>query len=219
MTPAPDLIYLSGVVRPELIGLRPDVGLMLTPRGGHAPDLTRTPWAADNARFSEPESFTMEGVLAYLRARAHAVATCLFATAPDVLGDPRATWELSRDALPLIRAAGFPAALVAQDGMRPGDVDPAAFDVLFLGGRPSDVEWKLSHHARDLTLWARAHGKLVHMGRANSLKRLRIAARWGCGSADGTFLARAPDVNLPRMVRWLDELHRSPVLTYEASAA
>jgi hypothetical protein len=212
------IIYLSGVVRSELVGLRSDLGVMLTPMMGNLPDLSAGPWAADNARFAQPDRFTMEGFLAWLEVRVHAAATCLFATAPEVLADPRATWELSRDALPLIRARGFRAALVAQDGMRPGDVDPDSFDVLFLGGRPAEVEWKLSHHARDLTLWARAHGKAVHMGRVNSLKRLRIATRWGCASADGTFLRAAPDQNVPRLLRWLDDLHQSPVLTYGAAA-
>jgi hypothetical protein len=44
------------------------------------------------------------------------------------------------------------------------------------------------------------------MGRVNSARRLRHAARVGALSVDGTFLAYGPDVNLPRIARWLDSL-------------
>jgi hypothetical protein len=41
------------------------------------------------------------------------------------------------------------------------------------------------------------------MGRVNSLRRLRLAARDGYDSVDGTFLAFGPDKNLPRLLAYL----------------
>ena len=156
---------------------------------------------------------------------------CLFAVAPDVVGDAAATLARSERFLPLIREyTRFPAALVAQNGQEHLPVPWDDFDVLFLGGsaectrcryvRPVTdfaqkrcpsclgplAEWKLGAAARDLTAQASARGKWVHMGRVNSLKRLRYAEMIGCDSVDGTYLTFAPDENLPRLLGWLRDL-------------
>ena len=141
--------------------------------------------------------------LAWLAGMADKAADCLFATAPDVLGDAAATLERSAPMLPAIRELGYKVALVAQDGLEELDVPWDSFDVLFLGG---STEWKLGEAAERLTREARARGKGVHMGRVNSRKRLRIAASWGCTSADGTYLTFGPEKNLPKLLGWLDEL-------------
>ena len=65
------------------------------------------------------------------------------------------------------------------------------------------TDWKLGPTARALTAEAKRRGKRVHMGRVNSLKRLRYADAIGCDSADGTYLTYAPDANLPRLLAWL----------------
>jgi len=51
------------------------------------------------------------------------------------------------------------------------------------------------------------------MGRVNSFKRLRLAAALGCDSADGTFLAFAPDKNKKILLNWMQSLHSQPFLT------
>jgi hypothetical protein len=129
---------------------------------------------------------------------------CMFAAAPDVLGDAGATLKRSQHMLEWIRYAGFRAALVAQDGLECLPVPFDDFDALFLGGSTS---WKLGPAARGLAAAARRRGKWVHMGRVNSLRRLRYAARIGCHSADGTYLAFGPDTNLPRLLGWLAEVN------------
>jgi hypothetical protein len=199
------------VVRPEILGLRPDLGLMMTIMMGNRPDLSATQWGADNGCFAQPEKFTMAGYLRWLDIMAPFRRNCLFATAPDVLGDAVATLVRSAPALPIIREAGYRPALVAQDGLEDLMPDWDTFDVLFLGG---STNWKLSHAARDLTAEAKRRGKWVHMGRVNSLTRIRTAAMWGCDSADGTYLAFGPDKNLPKMLAWLDDLHSAPVLRF-----
>src|SRR5207245_5613217 len=121
------------------------------------------------------------------------------------------TWERSSRVFPHIRALGLPAALVAQDGvtdcMRPEHWDE--FDVLFLGG--SD-DFKLGWEAAEITRRARMVGKWVHMGRVNSLKRMRIAQAIGCDSADGTYIRFGPPgETVPTVLSWLTDTALRPI--------
>jgi len=139
---------------------------------------------------------------------------CLFAVAPDVVGDAAATLKRSERMLAWIRYAGFPAALAAQDGLEHLDIAWDEFDALFIGG---STAWKLSAAARALASEARRHRKWVHMGRVNSLRRLRYAHAIGCDSADGTYVAFGPDENLPKLLGWLRDVHYQGTL-WEAVA-
>lgn len=125
---------------------------------------------------------------------------CAFAVAPDVPFDAQATLAKSGPWLERIRTLGIPAALAAQDGIESLGVPWDSFDVLFIGGT---TEWKLGRHARALIREAKLRGKTVHMGRVNSERRLRYAHHIGCDSADGTYVAFGPDVNLPDVLAWL----------------
>ena len=169
------MLYLSGV-------LRPDMPSMVTPRMGQKPS-AGLPWAADNGRFSAPQNYTDERYLAWLAKMP--VDSCLFATAPDVVGDAEATLALSLPMLPRIRALGYPAALVAQDGLTSEMVPWDDIDALFTGGTTA---WKLSESAFELAAEAKRRGKWTHMGRVNSWRRFRAAAAAGYDSADGTVL-------------------------------
>jgi len=155
-------------------------------------------WAADNGVFGAGYPGD-DAWLSWLRARTADPALCLFATAPDVVGDASATLERSAPFLPAIRDVGLPAALVAQDGLEDLPVPWDAFDALFIGGT---TEWKVSPAAADLAARARARGKWVHMGRVNSWKRWQVADAFGCDSCDGTYLAYAPDLLLPDVLAW-----------------
>ena len=169
-------------------------------------------WAADNGCFSKGEAFDLGAYLCWLATLP--TDGCLFATAPDVVGDARATWERSRRVLPAIRRMGFPAALVAQDGLDHTALDWDAFDCLFVGGT---TVYKLSESAYAAVREAKRRGKHTHMGRVNSLRRLRLAAMAGYDSADGTFLKFGPVKNAPRVRAWLDELRRQPSLPMGAA--
>lgn len=176
---------------------------MATPKGKTPPE--DMAWAVDNGRFSAPRSYTDEGFIRWLKR--HDPARCLFAVAPDVLGDHQATVALSRPVMPEIRRAGYRVAFVAQDGWDERTVPWTQFDCLFIGGT---TQFKLS--AGRAIAAAHRHVKWVHMGRVNSFKRLRVAAAMGCQSADGTFLKFAPKTNVPRMLKWLENLERQPLL-------
>lgn len=134
---------------------------------------------------------------------------CLWAVAPDVPFDAAGTLAESLPWLARIRELGVPAAFAAQDGCEQLGVPWDAFDVLFIAG---STEWKTGPVAESLAREAKARGKRVHMGRVNTLGRLREAEWFGCDSCDGTTLARGPDRNLPPLLRWLDELHHTPTL-------
>lgn len=183
------------------------IGYIDTPAQGNVRPVG-VAWAADNGCFGK--GYPGDAAwLAWLAAMDP--ADCLFAVAPDVVGDAEATWARSAPMLPAIRALGFPAALVAQDGMERQTVDWPAFDVLFIGG---STEWKIGPFARALVAEAKAHGKGVHMGRVNSERRYRYALAIGCDSADGTYLTFGPDVNLPNVLAW-SRLTEQPALIGE----
>jgi hypothetical protein len=143
---------------------------------------------------------------------------CLWATAPDVLnwfvdadgndycvGDPVPTLALLREWSPKIRALGFKVALVAGDGTEDiiTDADWDLCDAVFLGG---STEWKIGPGAELIIKEATARGKATHMGRVNSGRRIKIADRFGCDTADGTYLKAGPDENLPNLIDWIREL-------------
>src|SRR6185503_11281189 len=148
---------------------------------------------ADNACFTGRYPGD-DAYLAWLAARTVHRGRCTFATAPDVVGDAAATWLRSRPVLPRIRALGFPAAFVAQDGLEHLGVDWASFDALFVGGTTA---WKLGQAGARLVAEARRRGRYCHVGRVNSLRRLRYAAAIGAQSVDGTHLAYGPRRRLP----------------------
>lgn len=157
-------------------------------------------WAADNGCYSKGAQFDCAVYLAWLAKLSVYADSCLFATAPDVLFDAAATWNLSRDVLPLIRRGGYRAALVAQNGIENGPIDWDSFDVLFIGGND---EWKDGPLADQLMREAKQRGKWVHVGRVNSLRRMRLIQQSGADSADGTYVSFGPDKNLPILGRWL----------------
>jgi hypothetical protein len=185
------------------------IGCMTGPaQGNQIP--TGASWAADNGRFGkgwpgEAAWFRWLGEQAVGRER-----DCMFAVAPDTPLDAAATLELSLPWLERIRELDIPAAFAAQDGSeRPGMIPWDAFDVLFLGG---GTAWKTGPHAARLAGEALARGKRLHMGRVNTRRRLGLASWIGCHSADGTCLAKAPDINLGKLLAWLEDLQRAPYL-------
>jgi len=201
--------YLTPTVRPEWLG-RPDVGLLLTPNMGNVPDLTDQCWAADNGCFTTRVRFDLARYLRWLaRWPAAARARCLFATAPDVVGDAAATWARSAPVLPALRTLGYPAALVAQDGIAPERLAWDAFDVLFVGGTTA---FKLADATYALAAEARARGKWTHLGRVNSGPRFHAARAAGYDSADGSLLCFGPTTNRPRLEAWLARAAVQPVL-------
>lgn len=216
------ITYLSGASNPDLVASAPayvTLGILAQP--GNRLDRRAGEFggrmAFDNGCFTKGASFDLE---AYLRRLAEAVAegnVPLWATAPDVVGDYAATSARSFPVLERIRELGVPAAYVAQNGME-DDLEGFEWDridVLFLGG---DDAFKLGPAGAACVAAAKAHGKRVHMGRVNSLKRLRYADAIGCDTADGTYLARAGRQGTSKVLGWLDQLAAEWTLELELAA-
>lgn len=187
------------------------LGMIANPASGNAV-MPGVDWVADNAIFGGNYPGD-DAYLDWLGARREHRKACRFAAAPDVVCDAKATLERSGPMLARIRAAGYPVALVAQNGLEELSVPWADFDALFIGG---DTAWKLGPHAAALTAQAHHYGKWVHMGRVNGWGRLRAARQMGCDSVDGTYLAFGPDKNLPKLLGWLAEVNDQGLL-WEAS--
>lgn len=169
------------------------LGQLTTPNIGNVlePDV---PWALDNGCFGE--KWSEDKWVTTLEKHAGR-PRCLFAVVPDVVGDSDGTdarWDRYADT---VKSYGYPAAYATQNGCReiPDDAD-----VVFTGGND---EWKLGAPAQRLAAEAKARGLWTHMGRVNTLERIRFAHWHGYDSVDGTFLAFGPDVNLPRLLRYM----------------
>jgi hypothetical protein len=193
----------------DILKATDEVGVMVTPAGGRRVELIQmySFWAADNGCFAA--AFDLDAYLSLLADLRELAPACLFATAPDVVGDAKATLWRSKDVLPLIRRLGYPAAFVGQDGIEDLEIPWDSFDAWFTGG---STEWKLSERAYGLAAEARRRGKWTHLGRVNSFIRLKAAHVSGYDSADGTMLAFGPDKRAKQLLGWLDALKAQPAM-------
>lgn len=197
------MIYLSGAIVNQR---HPRFGFMLTPdMGNKIPEQAMI--AGDNACFNNPSNYSDTRYEKFLKKLPQ--ERTLFATAPDVLGNHMATVARAIPILRLIRSIGLKAAFVAQDGWNEETTPWDEIDALFIGG---STEFKF-RGGRDAVITAKQRGKWTHMGRTNSLDRLRAAISIGCDSADGTFLRFGPDKNWPRLVRWLEHITEQPEMS------
>lgn len=170
------------------------LGQMVTPNSGNVLESGVT-WALDNGCFGD--KWSEDRWRATLERYADA-PHCLFAVVPDVVADSEATDERWRKYAHVVKDYGYRACYVTQNGCRevPNDAD-----AVFTGG---DDGWKLGAPAQRL---ADEFDGWTHMGRVNTLRRLRFAYFHGYDSVDGTFLKFGPDINLPRLLRYLGHAH------------
>lgn len=194
------MLYLSGaknrVMRDDLA--TGHIGLLNTPGNAYALDGVAV-WAMDNGAFTGKYPGD-DAYLATLDKYAAHRDRCLFVAVPDVVGDGPATLQRFPEMAARIRAAGWPVALVLQDGMRVDDIPWADCDWVFVGG---STEWKLGHAAAVLIAEAKQRGVRVHVGRVNSARRFALFAGLGCDTADGTYIAYAPDTNVQDVRAWM----------------
>lgn len=168
-------------------------------------------WAADNGCFAKPELFEMGEFLRWLDFDYRDRARCLFVTAPDRLGQWEETLRVAEPALVELRRAGWPTALVAQDGLVPERTPWGAFDTLFIGGTTA---WKLGAGAAAMIHAGVQRGVPVHVGRVNSYRRFKTFQVMGVSSVDGTRLRFGPDANSLDLGRWLRALESQPTLSF-----
>lgn len=128
--------YLTGVVNVHVIrhARRPDLGLLITPDTADYEKYIATfdKFGADNGCFSSTKVFDEQRWITWLKGLPR--DGCLWATAPDVVGDHQATVERSAPWLPIIQEMGFRAAFVVQNGATVANVPWDTFDAVFVGG-------------------------------------------------------------------------------------
>lgn len=188
-----------------------DWGFLLEPgqikhtRGSWIPDVPR--YAIESGAYRTWQKgipFDEKGYRFWIRNTGHAAD---WIALPDVVGDRCKTLELACQWYPRVRAMQphTTILLVVQDGMDESDiVDFLRAGVgVFIGG---STEWKL----KTMPYWGRVcarHGVWLHVGRVNTLKRLRMSAAAGATSIDGSGFIKFPDAVFARFDRWLDDLY------------
>ena len=197
------MIYLSG----KKIKCTDEIGVMLSFNAGKIIKHGHPMFAVDNGCFAQAGKYSDDGFLKWLDTLDR--KNCLFASAPDVVGDAIATRKISYPMLSKIRELGFKAAYIVQDGETKDTIQWGEIDAIFVGG---STKWKLSQSASDIVKSAKSKGKWVHMGRVNSFKRIQYAKAIGCDSVDGTFLVFGPDKNERKLRSWLNRLKTQPML-------
>jgi hypothetical protein len=216
--------FLSGGANPDLdaIAMSEQIGLLNTPKIGYATarmalypffalDCGAYSKGVNHAQFdfARWERWTMKR-LGQLK-DAGIMDRLLFVVVPDaidvslngyeVTSHPALTLERYRTWAPMVRAAGAPAALVIQPGMRPSEIPWDMVDYVFIGG---DTAWKEDvNGAGRVVRYAQKLGKPVHVGRVNTQRRIEIMAGWNVDSIDGTKLTKGSDANLPQLRAWM----------------
>lgn len=120
---------------------------------------------------------------------------CRFLPLPDVVvmtgdgpvGDARRTLEVFDVWRRKPEMAGWPLALVCQNGQEHLPMPWRHCSAVFIGG---DTKWKEGPGAAAIIKAARALGKWVHVGRVNTPGRFEHFEKLGADSIDGTGLAR-----------------------------
>lgn len=184
------------------------LGVLLTPANGNRIEgivESGLPWACDNAAFANFDA------AAFARMACRVVGKGpLWVACPDVVCDAPATRAKFDHWGPWLSGFGLPVAFVGQDGCEDLPLPWDRFVCFFIGG---STEWKLSQAAADLAAEAKARGKLVHMGRVNSLERIAAAQLRQVDSIDGTACSMYGEAHIPKFLRHLAHLDRQPILT------
>lgn len=158
------------------------VGQLLTPLTRYSLRNPEMPWAVDNGAFA---GFEEKAFLSLLKREEARRATCIFVTAPDVVGSARRTLEVFERWK--ARLLGWPLALACQDGQQDLPIPWDDIAAVFIGG---STNWKLSDHAAQCIKAAKALGKWAHVGRVNDPARFEHFEKLGADSIDGTGISR-----------------------------
>ena len=153
----------------------------------------------DNAAYS---NFCPDAYHRMLKKWAEAPIPVEWVTVPDAVGNAALTNALFSEWLDCVKA--FPIAYVAQDGVEDLELPWDDFRCLFIGGT---TDWKLSYCAENVIKEGKRRGKVIHMGRVNSQKRMRYAYQLGCDSIDGTGYSKYNKKELLRALQYVDSMH------------
>ena len=123
-----------------------------------------------------------------------------FVVVPDKVGDAKKTFEMFF--FYHTKLNQYKKYFVLQDGMTPADlllITPYV-EGFFVGGT---TEWKLKN-IRTFSDYAKSTNKKIHIGRVNSIKRIKLCREAGVDSIDGSGFARFRK-ELVRTSSWYEE--------------
>lgn len=126
----------------------------------------------------------------------------IFIAVPDIVGDHKATLKMFYNWRNILN--DYNLGFVAQDGMTKNDI-PKEAQAIFIGG---STEFKLGKIAYEIIQTAKEKGLWVHMGRVNSLKRIKYAYESKVDSIDGTKYAMFDKVHLKKALDYISSLQK-----------
>lgn len=173
------------------------LGMMITPfvRGNINFALEdNAAWCIDNGCYS---NYNERRLLNTLNRWKHVAEKCTFAVLPDVVANHEETLALYHHWYPIYKDMGYKTAFVVQNGATIDTIPET--DAIFLGG---DTEFKLSDELATIVVDQKNKGHWVHMGRVNSIKRIKYAKSIGCDSTDGTGVSRFMKTLLPKFIEY-----------------
>ncbi|MBF5091254.1 hypothetical protein F1640_14775 [Novosphingobium sp. NBM11] len=162
------------------IGAR--VGQLLTPLTRYRNREPSRKFGIDNGGFNELD---VPGLFSLLDREKPNREHCLFVAVPDIVFSAQRTLELFHHFAP--RMAGWPLALVCQDGQENLPIPWDQIDAVFIGGSDG---WKCSRHVEAIMKTAHVLGKHIHAGRVNTPERFHWFEQRGAHSGDGTGMSR-----------------------------
>lgn len=161
-----------------------EVGQFFSPQTFRRPQDPEMQFGIDNGAFGRFDAALFLRLVKREQARKR---LCRFVAVPDVVGDARRTIEVFHHWCKKPELAGWPLALVVQNGQEHLDIPWELIDAIFVGG---DTKWKEGPGAAGCIKAAKAIGKWVHVGRVNTPARFEHFEAMGADSIDGTGLAR-----------------------------
>jgi hypothetical protein len=195
------ILLVSGATKTvNRFRMNPYIGALLTPRAGNSQKSREgLVWAADNSAFANFDEKSFLKMIEKIQG-----SDCKFVSCPDVVANGESTLKLFYHWMPIIKSFNLPVALVIQNGMKLKDIPFEKLDAIFVGGND---EFKLGKEARRICIEAKKRSKWLHMGRVNTLKRIKYAFELNCDSIDGSGFSMFPDTYIPKTLKYLEELH------------
>lgn len=188
----------------EIVAQIPDIGMLLGPLKSWQNPFSI--YALDNGVYgawTKGKIWDIEmevnwlNMLSKIPAENHPVWVLL----PDVVADWKATVELGKTYLPILRDKGLPVAIALQDGCDFQEALEMEPDWVFVAG---STEWKEANIAKVCQSF-HAHNIGVHVGRVNTRRRLMLCQSAGVDSVDGTTLNKFRDASLPLISKTLKQ--------------
>ena len=192
--------YVGKIGYPQYLQVQqkiPNVGLLMQPPGERRPT---NPYACDNGVYAQfvkgvEWNVDMHNLWVSMIVNINDKLPPEWVLLPDAVGNWPRTVELAKAYTPFVKLYGYKTAIALQDGCDFDEVLQFNPDWVFVGGT---TEWKeqIIHSACE---FFHARGIKVHVGRVNTVRRVKLCMSAGVDSVDGTTLNAFRDATLDRI--------------------